>query len=152
MPYADRPRFPSPLLRRTRCTDTSSNATLWMKAQHEGALTPSCILRKKPKVPLTARLMVCYPVNNSRGKWSSLPQTRRGLTLRSQLCRDPEVGESESETERKSEIPASPRYEALFHCANLSGVLRCPANSTASLTSQRHPGKFPQVPGRSRGK
>ena len=27
-----------------------------------------------------------------------LPQTRRGLTLRSQLCRDPEVGGSESET------------------------------------------------------
>ena len=27
-----------------------------------------------------------------------------------------------------------------------------PPNPTASLTSQRHPGKFPQVPGRSRGK
>ena len=59
---------------------------------------------------------------------------------RSQLCRDPEVGGSESETERKPEVPASPRDEALFHCANPSGVPRDPANSTASLTSQRHPG------------
>ena len=52
---------------------------MWMKAQHEGALTPSCILRKKPKVPLTARQMVCYPVNNSRGKWSSILQKRRDV-------------------------------------------------------------------------
>ena len=92
------------------------------------------------------------PPEQLRGKRSSLPQTRRGLTLRSQLCRDPEVGGSESETERKPEVPASPRDEALFHCANHSGVPRGPANSTASLTSQGHPGKFPQVPCRSRGK
>ena len=72
VPRSERPRFPAPLLIRTRCPDTSLKATLWMKAQHEGALTPSCILRKKPKVPLTARQMVCYPVNNSRGKWSSI--------------------------------------------------------------------------------
>ena len=50
------------------------------------------------------------------------------------------------------EVPASPRDEALFHCSNPSGVPRGPANSTASLTSQRHPEKFPQIPGRSRGK
>ena len=73
VPRSERPRFPALLLIRTRCPDTSLKATLWMKAQHEGALTPSCILRKKPKVPLTARQMVCYPVNNSRGKWSSIP-------------------------------------------------------------------------------
>ena len=29
---------------------------------------------------------------NSRGQRGSLPQTRRGLTLLSQLCRDPAVG------------------------------------------------------------
>ena len=43
-----------------------------------------------------------------------------------QLCRDPEVGGSESETERKPDVPASPRDEALFHCANHSGVPRGP--------------------------
>ena len=50
-----------------------------------------------------------------------------------------------------SEVHASPRDEALFHCAEPSRVPRGPANYTASLTSQRHPGKFPKVPGRRRG-
>ena len=57
---------------------------------------------------------------------------------------------------RESTAPAqgnqSLRDEALFLCAKPSGVPRGTANSTASLTSQRHPGKVPQVPGRSRGK
>ena len=35
---------------RTRCPDTYSKI-VWMKAQHEGALTPPCIVRKNPKVP-----------------------------------------------------------------------------------------------------
>ena len=38
---------------------------------------------------------------------------------------------SESETQRKTEVPASPRDEALFHCAEPSRVPRGPANSTA---------------------
>ena len=37
---------------------------------------------------------------------------------------------SESETERKPEVPASPRGEALFRCARPSGVPRGPATST----------------------
>ena len=44
-----RPRFPGPLLRRTRGPDPSSKATLWVKAQHEGALLPPCIVRKDPR-------------------------------------------------------------------------------------------------------
>ena len=52
------------------------------------------------------------------------------------------------------------RGEALFRCATPSGVPRGPATSTVprgpatstgSLASQRHPGKFPKVPGRRRG-
>ena len=54
--------------------------------------------------------------------------------------------------ERKPEVPASTRDEALFHFTKPSGVPRGPANSTVSLTSQRHAGKFPKVTGRSRGK
>ena len=54
-PQAERPRFPGPLLRRTRGPDPSSKATLWVKAQHEGALPPPCIVRKDPRVPHTAR-------------------------------------------------------------------------------------------------
>ena len=33
----------------------ASKATLWGKAQHEGALPPPCIVRKDPRVPHTAR-------------------------------------------------------------------------------------------------
>ena len=33
----------------------TSKATLWVKAQHEGALPPPCIVRKDPRVPHTAR-------------------------------------------------------------------------------------------------
>ena len=36
----DKMQFPAPLLRRTRGPDPSSKATLWVKAQHEGALPP----------------------------------------------------------------------------------------------------------------
>ena len=42
--------FPS-----ARGRDTSSKATLWVKAQHEGALPPPGIVRKDPRVPHTAR-------------------------------------------------------------------------------------------------
>ena len=47
--------------------DPSSKATLWVKAQHERALPPPCIVRKDPRVPHTARQGACHPVNNSRG-------------------------------------------------------------------------------------
>ena len=47
-PQAERPRFPGPPLRRTRGPDPSSKATLWLKAQHEGALPPPCTVRKDP--------------------------------------------------------------------------------------------------------
>ena len=39
-----------------------------------------------------------------------------------------------------------------FRTTRPSGVPRGPATSTGSLASQRHPGKFPKVPGRRRGK
>ena len=43
VPHAERPRFRDLLLIRTRCPDTYSKI-VWMKAQHEGALTPPCIV------------------------------------------------------------------------------------------------------------
>ena len=54
VPHAERPRFPGPLLIRSRCPVTSSKVTLWMKAQHEGTLTSPCIVWKNPPIPLTA--------------------------------------------------------------------------------------------------
>ena len=34
---------------------------------------PSCIVRKNPQIPNTVRQVACHPVNNSRGKRSSIP-------------------------------------------------------------------------------
>ena len=42
-------------------------------------------------------------------------------------------------------------FTQTHRCARPSGVPRGPATSTGSLASQRHPGKFPKVPGRRRG-
>ena len=55
--------------------DTSSKATLWMKALHEGALATLFIVRKTPQDPHTAPQLACHPLNNERGKRSSLPHT-----------------------------------------------------------------------------
>ena len=49
----------------------------------------------------------------------------------------------------QSLLPQS--YSTALRCARPSGVPRGPATSTGSLASQRHPGKFPKVPGRRRG-
>ena len=149
VPHVERPWFPGPQLRRTRCPDASSKATLWVKEQHEGALTLPCIVRKHPRFPHTAPRGDWDSLSNSRGKRSSLPQTRRGLTLLPQRCRDTAVGVRNGE---EAWGPVSPRDEALFDCAKPRGVPRWPTNSIASLTSKRNPGKFPQVTGRSRGK
>ena len=54
VPPSERPLFPGLLLIRTRFPDTSSNATLCMKSQHEKALTPLWIIWKNPQVPNTA--------------------------------------------------------------------------------------------------
>ena len=44
-----------------------------MKAQHQGAQTHPCIVRKNLQVPHTARHVACHSVYNSRGKLSSIP-------------------------------------------------------------------------------
>ena len=73
VPHAERPRFADPLLIRTQCRDNSLKANLWMKSQHEGVLTPPCIVRIKPQDPHKARQVACHPVNNSRGKRRYIP-------------------------------------------------------------------------------
>ena len=42
------------------------------------------IVRKIPQDPHTAPQLACHPFNNERGKRSSLPQTRRGLSTKSE--------------------------------------------------------------------
>ena len=53
-------------------------------------------------------------------------------------------------TEEPGGLPSMGSHR-VGHCAEPSRVPRGPANSTAFLPSQRHPGKFPIVPCRSRG-
>ena len=76
VPHAERPQFHGPLLKRTRCQHTSLKEILWMKAQHEGALTPACIVQKNPQVPQTFWKVACHPVNNSKGKRRSIHQQK----------------------------------------------------------------------------
>ena len=45
-------------------------------AQHEGAVTPRCIVQKNLQVPHTNRQVACHPVNNSKGKRRSIPQQK----------------------------------------------------------------------------
>ena len=55
----------SPLACPARCTDSSSKATLWVKAQHEGALTLPCIVQKHPCIELvmpSSHLILCRPL------------------------------------------------------------------------------------------
>ena len=149
VPHSERPRFPCPLLIRSQSQDTSSNATLWMKSQHGGALTPLYIVQKNPQVPNTARQVACHPVNTSRGKRSSLPQpkkrphspvpTLQGLCNRSHTWRGTLRFLPQLEM-RPSSIAPNPVESREAH-----------PNSTVSLTSQRHPEKLPEVTGTSRG-
>ena len=60
-------------LEKNPMTYPSSKATLWVKARHEGALTPLCIVRENPQVPHTAQQVACHSVNNSKGKGKSIP-------------------------------------------------------------------------------
>ena len=55
------PRFPGPLLRRTRGPDPSSKATLWLKAQHEGALPPPCMMAYDRFMAICSHLR--YPIS-----------------------------------------------------------------------------------------
>ena len=149
VPHSEGPRCPSPLLIRTRCQDTSLNATLWMTSEHEGALTTPCMVGKNPQVPNTARQLVCHPVNTLSSKRSSVPQhktrpaspvpTLQGPCDRSQKWRGtlrflPQL------VTRPSSIAPNPVESG-----------EAPPNSTVSMSSQRHCEKLTEVTSKSRG-
>ena len=149
VPLAKRPRFPGLLSIRTRCPDTSLKATLWMKAQHEGALTPPCTARKNPQIPHTARQVACHPLNNSRGKRSSIPHPKKRP--------DSPVPTLQGPCNRSQKWRGSLRFLPPLEmrpssvAPNPVESREAPSNSTVSMTSQRHPEKLPEVAGRSRG-
>ena len=149
VPHSKRPRLPGLLLRRIRWPDTSSNATLWMKSQHKGALTPLCIMQKKTKVRNTARQVVCHPVNNSRGKWSSMPQTKTRPdspvpTLQGPCDRSPKW---------RGNLRFLPQLEIRPSsiAPNPEESREAPRKYIVSLPSQMHPEKLPEITGTSRG-
>ena len=149
MPHSEGPRYPGPILRRTSCPDTSSNATLWMKSQYEGALTPPCIIRKNPQIPNTARQVACYPKNTSRGKRSSMPQPKTRP--------DSPVSTLQGPCDWSLKWRGTLRFLTLLEmrpssiAPNPEESREAPPNSTVSPTSQRHPEKLPEVTGTSRG-
>ena len=87
-------------------------------------------VRRNPQVPHTAREVTCHPVNNWRGRQSSIPphKTRPDSPVRTlQRNCDPSQIWPRGSQERKHEFPASTRDEALFHCTKPSGVPRGPS-------------------------
>ena len=64
-----------------------------------------------------------------------LPQTRRGMTLLSQLCRDPVVG---AETERKPEVPVSPESLMLNVYQISQGIVIMVESNQNIFTPGRH--------------
>ena len=149
MPHSERPGFPGPLLIRTRCPDTSSKVTLWMKAKHAGALTARCIVWKKPYFPHTARQMACHSMNKSRGKRSSIPQPK--------TRHDSPVPNLQGPCDRSQKGRESMRFGPQLKMRPSSIAPKpvesreAPPKSTVSLTSQRHPEKLPEVTGTGRG-
>ena len=137
VPHFERPRFPGQLLIRTRCPDISSNATLWMKSQHEGVLTPPCIVWKNPYVPNTARQVACHNVNNWRGKQSSMsqPNTRPDYPVPSLQ------GPCDWSQKWRGTLRFLPQLETRPSSIAPNPVESREArpNATVSLTSQRHP-------------
>ena len=139
---------------RSQCPDTSLKITLLMKAQHLGALTPLGIVRRNPQVQHTAREVTCHPVNNWRGKQSSIPphKTRPDSPVRTlQRNCDPSQIWPRGSQERKHEFPASTRDEALFHCTEPSGVPRGPSQLHSIPDFSEAPLDLPEITGTSRG-
>ena len=76
-------------------TPKSLNCTLYMAKFREGTGTPPQYSCLENPMDGGAWWATAHGVAKSRTRLSdftSLPQTRRGLTLLSQLCRDPAVG------------------------------------------------------------
>ena len=149
VPHAERPRFPGPLLIRTRSPDTSLKATLCMKAHHEGALTPPYIIRKNLQVPHTARQVACHLVNNLGGKQSSIPQPK--------MRPDSPVPTLQGPWDRSQKWRGSLRFlpQREMRPSSLAThpveSREAPPNSTVSLTSQKHPEKLPEHTSTSQG-
>ena len=87
------------------------------------------------------------PLKNSRGKWGFIPLHK---TMPDSPVTTLGTLRTESEMERKPEVPASTQDEAFSIAAKPEESREARPKSTVCLTSQRHPEKLPKVTGRSR--
>ena len=121
---------------KSRCPVTSSNVTLRMKSQHEGALTPQLHHLEKAagsKYNSTSGLSPCEQ-RKRQAEFHSSTQDETWLSCSNSA----ETLRSKSEMERNPELPTSTQDEALFIPAAMRekswGALR---NAKEDLTSQR---------------
>ena len=144
-----RPRIPDPLLIRTRCTDTSSNVTLWMKSEHEGELTSQL---PPPEKPAGSKYNSTHGLSRreySRGKRSSIPQHKTRP--------DSSVPTLQRPCDRSHKWRGTLRFPPQLEMRTSSIVQNtvesreAPPNTTVYRTSHGHPGKIPEFTGTSRG-
>ena len=120
-----------------------------MKSQHAGALTPQCIVRKNAQVPNTTRQVACQPMNNSRGRRSSMPEHKTRP--------DSPVPTLQRPCDRSQKWRGTLRFLPQLEMGSSSITpnpvesREAPPNFTGSLTSQRHPEKLPEVTSTSQG-
>ena len=81
VPHAERPQFPGPLLKRTRCPDTSLKATLCMKAFSTGRRTPTGPeqLERPAGFPSSDKTRPDSPVPTLQGPCGQSPKRRGSL-------------------------------------------------------------------------
>ena len=108
-----------------------------------GTDTP-VLLRENPQVSNTARHVACHHINNSRGKWSSIPhhKTRPG-------CPVPTLqGPSDWSQKWRGTLRFLPQLEMRPSSIAPNPVepREAPPNSTGFLTSHRHPENPPRSP------
>ena len=149
VPHSKSHRFPRPFLIRTRCPNTSLNVNLWMKSQHEGALTTACIVQKNPQVPQTFRQVACHPVNNSKGKRRSIPQQKTRCDSLVPTLQGPWDPSQKRRGSLRFLRPLETKPSSIAPQPVESR--EAPTNSTVSLSSQRHNEKLPEVTGTRRG-
>ena len=114
-------------------------------------LTPPCIVQKNPQVTNTVQQVVCHPVNNSTGKWSSIPPHKTRPDFLYQLCRETAIRVSTSDRKpRRGNMRFLPPLEMRLSSIAPNPVesREAPPNSTVPLTSQRHPEKLHEVTGK----
>ena len=111
------------------------------------------ISREKPHTGAAAREVTCHPVNNWRGKQSSIPphKTRPDSPVRTAAKLRSESDLAQGKSERKHEFPASTRDEALFHCTEPSGFPRDPSQLHSIPDFSEAPLDLPEITGTSRG-